>query len=170
MDSLAYRPAVATDLPFVIDSWVESYRTAHAAGPMPMPYYHEDMEKYVRWFLQRPGVRAYVAHHPGVSSDTRADLYGFIVVEDGIEVPTRIRIGRKWEERLLPADCPFVHYCYVKAHYRRNGIARGLFNVASVDTARHFLYGAKTPIVSKSSLFANGTWAPLAARFPKTNP
>jgi GNAT superfamily N-acetyltransferase len=165
--SLAYRQAEARDLPFIVDSWVESWRTAHAAGQIPMVFYHEDVEKYVRWFLQRPGVRIYVAHHPDVSSDTRADLYGFLVVEDDVEIPQRVRIRGRWEERLIPADCPIVLYVYVKSAYRRQGIARGLFDVASVDTSRRFLYAAKTPIVSKISLFRNAEWAPLACRFPK---
>lgn len=164
---LSYRLADFSDLPLIVDTWVESYRTAHAAGPIPMPYYHEDMEKYVRWFLERPGVRAYVAHNPEVSAETRANVFGWIAVEDDIEVPQRVRIGGRWEERLLPAECPFVHYLYVKSVYRRQGIATGLMNAAGVDAGRRFLYGAKTPVVKKCRLFANGIWSPLAPRFPK---
>lgn len=135
-------------MPFIVDTFVDSYRTAHAAGLIPMDVWRPLMRDCWRRILSRPGVRVVVAYVPGETS-RQADLYGWIAVEDGHQRP-------------------FVLYVYVKADYRREGIARRLFEAAGIDLARPFDYAAKTGAVTRlrSKFSAAAQWRPLQARFP----
>lgn len=148
--SLAYRPADVHDVGCIVGTWLDSYKNAHSAGLIAMDQWKSVMEPQVRRVLARAGVEAFVAYHPG-ETDHIADLYGWIVVERG-------------------HDQPLVHYCYVKSAYRKQGIARGLFRIASVDPAAPFFYTCKTYVVHElrnRSLIAASRWQPLIARRPE---
>jgi GNAT superfamily N-acetyltransferase len=151
MTSLAYRPADTEDHSFVVESWLSSYKTAHAAGLIAMASWREVMVPQIERVLAKPGVQVHVAYHPG-EQDRGADLYGWIAAEPGAE--------------------PLVHYVYVKQPYRRMGIARGLLGALGIDPASDLEYTCKTPIVSRLPL-PRARWQPLRARFdeaPKTKP
>ncbi len=144
--SLAIRRASKPDMAFVVDSFLESYRTAHAAGLIAMSDWRVVMTRQLGLLFARSGVEVHVAHHPGESV---ADLYGWAAVEKS-------------------EPCPLVIYCYVKQPYRRMGIARALLAAAGISPTDTFEYAAKTGVLSKVSL-PNARWNPLRARFsPKT--
>lgn len=151
MSALAYRRAGEQDLVFVLDSWLDSYRTAHAAGLIAMEDWRVVMGPQIRKLLQRPGAEVIVAYKPKEASG-RADLYGWIAVEGGLAEP-------------------HVHYCYVKQPYRRMGIARGLMASAGIEPEGRFRYSCKTGVVSAlKPKIPRARWAPLVARFPKNDP
>lgn len=171
MPSLEYRPADERDAPFIVDSWVSSYRNAYAAGLISMTDWREVMTEQVRRVLLRPGVDAIVACHP-TDIDGATDLYGWIAVERGYSVPIRtseMRGGRRLHTTTMQlADEPLVHYVFVKQAYRRMGIARGLFEAAHIDPARPFRYTCKTAMVRKlAGQIPGSEWAPLIARYPR---
>lgn len=163
MDSLAFRLAKEADMPLVVDSWIDSYRTAHAAGLIPMAIWRETMERVLfDHVFPRRGVEIWVAYHPG-EEGTKADLYGWIAIERNVVIPSRH--GTKE----IPS--PLVHYVFVKQAYRRLGIARGLFRAAGVSLAEPFFYSCKTGVVSELKDKAPcARWAPLIVRFPKDDP
>ena len=155
MSSLAYRPATAADMALVLDSFVDSYRTAHAAGLILMDDWREVMWRQFERILARPGVATIVAYHPGAEPGV-SDLYGWIAVAPAED-------GKRPRPKL-------VLYVYVKEHYRRMGIARGLLRQAGLEPDDAFEYAAKTAVVSKlRNKLPCARWNPLRARFePKT--
>lgn len=164
MKTLAYRLASEQDMRFILDSWLESYHDAHAAGPIPEEFYKEDMLKYIHWYLKRPDVQVWVAYHPGESPESRADMYAWAVVESNIKTPVRSRLDGRWQTSLVPTDEKLVHYVYTKQGFRKLGIAKKLLAKAGVDTDHPYLISFKTGVVSSCSLFANAKWVPLLAR------
>ena len=169
--SLAYRPAEEADHRLIFNSWLESYRTAHAAGLIQMPDWTRVMLPQLQKIVDRPGVTVLVAYHPQ-ETDKRSDLYGWIAVEREYEVPLRRRerVGDRvlWTEKIETSDRPLVHYVYTKENYRRYGLARGLFKAAGIDPTQPFNYTCKTGVVSKlARKIPKATWTPLIARHPK---
>ena len=165
--SLAYRPAREPDWFFVVDSWLWSYRDAHAAGLIQMEDWNRVMKPQLAKVLARSGVSIFVAHHPG-QDGTGADLYGWIAIERGYQTPARSRQGGRWVDSMVSVSEPLVHYVFVKQPYRRLGIARGLFKAAGVDPAAAFNYTAKTAIVTLlADKISGGRWMPLIARYAK---
>jgi GNAT superfamily N-acetyltransferase len=171
-DSLApsHRLAGPADRAFIVDSWVESYRHAHAAGAIPMPHYQRVYRDAANWFLDQPGCVATVAELDGM-------LAGFIAAQTDAQVMAhqRKRVGGRlqWVDELAPAGCPFVLYLYVKDAFRHHGIGLALMAAAGARPDSRFLYMSKTPMGDrflKKHGFAYGSWRPLDARFPKTQP
>jgi GNAT superfamily N-acetyltransferase len=143
VSSIAYRKATAADMPFVVDSFLESFRTAHAGGLIVMSDWKPVMRRQLALMLSRPGSEVWVAYHPG---EDVADLYGWIAL---------------WR-----AERPLVLYVYVKQAYRRLGVARGLFGAAGIDLEGPFDYAAKTGVVtSLAPKMPRARWNPLRARF-----
>ena len=144
--SLAFRRAEEPDRPFIVDSWLESYRTAHAAGLIAMEDWRSVMGAQFERVLARPRVETFVAHHPG-EVDHVADLYGWIAVERGHTLP-------------------YVLYVYVKQPYRRMGIARGLFGAAGVKPDAPFHHACKTAVLSDlKTKIPFARFSPLAVRY-----
>lgn len=158
------RAAEPGDAAFVVGSWVDSYRTAHAAGMIPMGAYDRVYREAVAAVLSRPGVSVFVACHPREVED----IYGWAAVERGASVPVREREDGRWVERLSPCPLALVHYVYVKQPYRRMGLARALLAAAGVDPAGEFLYTCKTAVVSRLPL-PRARWAPLVARYERSS-
>lgn len=154
---IAHRPATAADRTFVADAWVSSYRTSYAAGLLDMASYHSIMWAQVERYIDRPDVRTVVA----CESKDPSFLYGFICAD-----PTpQVEILDGGRQKSWPA---MVLYVFVKAGYRRSGIARGLFDAVGVDPSRPFLYACKTPIVGRvATKIPLAKWNPLVARFEK---
>lgn len=166
MPALAYRLAVAEDMPLIVSTWSDSYRTSRSAGLISMARWQQVMEVEIRDILARDGVSIHVAHHPG-ETDRRADLYGWIAVERGYEVDSTERRHGRRERRIVVSDRPLVLYVYVKAPYRRLGIARGLFAAAGVGP--QFNYACRTGVVSMlASKIPEAEWLHLVCRFPKS--
>ena len=136
---------------FVRESFLDSFRTAHTAGMIAMEDWDEVMGKQWEKALARPGVQIWVAYHP-YEPDPLADLYGFLAVE-----------------KVRP-HLDYILFCYVKADFRRWGIARGLFRAA--DIVKPFRYAVRTPVVTRlfhaGKLEGGVVWDPLTVRFPPT--
>lgn len=164
---LAYRPATKSDLRLVVDSWVSSYRTAHAAGMIAMDDWREVMCAQVQKVLDRPGVEVLVAYKPGESPPL--DVYGWLALEREYRISATVRERSRWgRRRMVQGRCPLVHYVYVLDAFREKGVARGLFRKAGVDPAKEFLYSCKTGFVSKLlPKIPLAKWRPLIARYPK---
>ena len=98
---IEYRRAGADDLVFVVESWVSSYKTAHAAGILSItpldvacptcgagvPHdFAAVMKHTVRAILARPGVEVWVVADPSAAPPN--DLHGHLVVERGANLPS----------------------------------------------------------------------------------
>ena len=145
--ALAFREALDADRPLVLDSWLASFRNAHAAGLIAMADWRDVMGPQVVRMLRRPGVRVVVAYGP--TADPGGDAFGWAAVEHRAQLP------------------PLVLYVYTLHPYRRLGIARRLLQRAGVDLERPWHYAAKTGVVTKLlPKMRRATWTPLAARYP----
>lgn len=136
-------PMAEQHIPFVFDYWLESFRLAHAAGPIPMDLYWPVYREVIKRLIDKPTVDVLGAYNP----DDGDQFYGFLV-----------------RQRRSP---PIVHYLYVKKPFRRNGIAKILMTAADIPTGRPFIYTFKTPaggLIAKHS-WLGAAFDPLAARF-----
>jgi hypothetical protein len=178
------RHAEPDDLTFVIKSWIDSYRASKSAGILSISRitrvcscgqwheldYKSVMEPTLDALIHRPNVRVLIAADPMLLPPR--DLHGYIVVEDGVEVP--VYRPPLFRLELEPCDVPVVHYVLVKRNHRQFGIASALFRAAGVDVTRHFYYSCTTPIsvqiekaMKKQGKPFGGEWNPSCARFVK---
>lgn len=165
---IAYRVAIESDYRLIVESFLDSYRDAHAAGLIAMEDWHPVMGPQWRKLLARPGVVVHVAHHLG-ETDTIADVAGWIAVERDYEEMRSVQRGGRFVKRIVRSNLPLVHYVFVKLNYRREGIARGLFAAAGVDPSQPFNHSAKTGVISElASKTPHARFRPLIARHSKT--
>lgn len=164
---------------FVLDTWIDSYRTSHAAGLAPMDEYERTYRSWLTTIISRPA-RVLVAFSPG--AEQGADLCGWICYELDARAPARMmrsydemRRERLARENMVPVG-PLVHFVYVLQAYRNHRIARGLFGAAGIDLARPFVASCKTGTSSqiehehkKSGKPIPVRFNPLPVRFPKRN-
>lgn len=181
-----YRLAEPDDLDFVIKSWVSSFKTAHAAGILrittqdeqpfavpcgncgaPVPHdFTAVMTHTLRAVLKRPGVAVWVAANPEALPPN--DLYGFLVVETGANLPSYR--PPTFELTVTTAKDPMLHFVFVKRSFRGFGFATGLLRAAGVDPEKPLLYSCKTADVSaleKAGKLPRARWSPLSVRFNK---
>lgn len=126
--TIAHRPVTLDDHDFVVSTWSISYKRSHSAGIIQADDWAEVMRPQIVKVLARPGMRAILAY-----AKKDADyFYGWIAGDTSQPVP-------------------LVAYVYVKEAYRRQGIARGLFDALGIDPTRPFTYACKTGIVSELS-------------------
>jgi GNAT superfamily N-acetyltransferase len=166
LTSLAHRIAEPTDAPLIADSWASSWSEADAAGTLPIDLYWEVARKGVARHLERAGVEAIVAFHPG--EDVGHELYGWLVIERGCYERRRVRDGRVWVDRNVPMGV-VVHYLYVKERYRRIGVARYLFRAAGIDLGSDFVFTHKTALGGQLArrLAPHARWRPRLVRYRK---
>lgn len=184
MSNYVIRAAEPDELPMVMKTWMDSYRTSHSGGilsitPLEAPcgtcgakvgyHYAAVMPLTLKAILARPGVRVLVAVNP--RADASNNIHGYIVVEDGAQLP--FYRPPKFELQLKAAEAPLVHYILVKKIYRGFGLAHALFKAAGVDE-RRFYYTCTTPssesirkAFTKAHKPFGGEWQPLSARFAK---
>lgn len=162
---IQYRPADGPDdFRFVVETWLDSYRDAHAAGLIQWDDWRAVVRPQLIKVLARRGVETFVAAWEGEEPGL-ADLAGWVSVERGYQVPVTRSSGRRHQRELVTSPDPLVHYVYVKAGYRRSGIARGLFRAAGVDPLAPFRYTCKTGIVTElAAKVPLARWSPLIAR------
>lgn len=147
MTALAFRPAIADDMPFVYGSWLSAYRPSYAGGPVPAHLYADVYTSAIGFLLVRPTCSLVVAYKPGEVPGL-ADLYGFICAEPST------------------ARGPVVHFVYVRDSQRDEGIASGLFDELGIDPLRPFVFTYKTPALSDlRSKIPRARYNPLCARF-----
>lgn len=124
---IAFRQAKPDDRFFVIDAWIQSYRTSRSAGILSMESWRPVMWPQIERILDMEGTETLVAYETEEES-RYADLYGFISFNVSVKPP-------------------IVFYAYVKQAYRKAGIARRLFGEAGINPESRFTYACKTGIV-----------------------
>jgi len=162
------------DLRLVIDSWLDSYRMSHMAGPIPMSMYDDVYRRVLRELVQRPDIVVIVAYEPG--EEPPNDIYGWICVERDAWTRANVRENGLWVEKDVRLEQPLVHYVNVKQAFRGHGVARALFAAAGVDPERRWTHTFSTAVVVKmrgrhrdgtERLYWRGHFDPRLARFPK---
>jgi GNAT superfamily N-acetyltransferase len=142
---VAIRAASPDEVPMIYDSWIESFRMSHAAGPIPMDMYRTLYREIIRRILTSDGVVALVAANPEIERD---NALGYIICHPAS--PPIVHV-------------PIVHYVYVKAPFRRLGLARMLMLRAGVDPREEFVYTFKSRAASSLGWDA-GRFDPILVR------
>lgn len=122
---VAFRAPREDDLPFIFDTWVESFRLSHAAGPIPMDMYRNIYREVIRRLMQFPDVEAIVAYN----AEIHKQVLGYIVFGG-------------WAPKT-------VHFLFVKHWFRHNGLARELMHQAGLNRKQTFAYSFKSRIASE---------------------
>lgn len=163
MKALDIRDVEPSDLVFIEESYLASAETAHSSGILPVKPWARDAQSWRdanrqawRDILRRPKVRGLVAYKPGESSESAADLYGFLVWEED------------YEDRKTREPIPYVVFTYIKGMYRgkRYRIEDRLFEAAGIDPLKPFHYAVKTPYLNRKAHFRRDCHRPLYVRFP----
>ncbi len=154
---IGYRQAVEDDMRFVRHSWVESFRTSHYAGVIPMNEYFRLYHDITKNLVARENSFVMVAFNPSHESQ----IFGFVAYELGFSLP-------------------LVHYVYVKEDFRAlptkdgsftEGLATLLLKAVGVNPKSPFYYTFKTGIWAwlskREGPFSGGIYKPLLARFSK---
>lgn len=148
--NITFRPAVGSDIPYIKNSWLESYRNGDGVRGIPNSFYYHYEELLLRKTLPRcsnaGGLLVAYEHQPGMdwAETVEADILGWICCEP-------LKTG------LL------VHYTYVRgfdsrknkkiqgktANYRRRGIASELLQhcrvtLGCLDQPVYYTY--RTPV------------------------
>jgi GNAT superfamily N-acetyltransferase len=155
---LAFRDAASeADRKFVISSWLDATRTSHDESLIAVDDWYPTMWPQREKMIARPDMRTIVAYE---KSDPDF-LYGWIVAD-----PTEQRVpGRDGSVSWWPAA---VVYVLVKQNYRREGIARRLFDAVGIDPAGPFLFASRPPPASRlASKVPLARYNPLVVRFKK---
>lgn len=101
------RPAEGGDVNFILNSWLRRYREAISARLVTDAVYYATQHKVIRAILAQPELRVLVACSP----DDSSHIFGYAVGSD------------------FSAYIPglfIVHFVYVKAAFRRFGVAKAL--------------------------------------------
>jgi hypothetical protein len=107
---IVLRPATEQDLGFVYKSWLESYRNSPFGKNMTSPHYYKIQFSIVAELLSTCGVTM------ACLQDEPDTICGFIC------------------HSLSPADISIVHYLYVKLLFRKDGVAKKLFQSINPTT------------------------------------
>lgn len=130
------------DAPFVFSGWVESFRSAHAAGPIPSDMYRTLYREILRRVLDRS--RVVVAYN----LDRPTQLFGFAV-----------------RDREDDQERPVLHYVFVKQFFRRNGVARYLVQELGISTRDPFVYTFKSQAAKTiARKWTGGCFDPMVVR------
>lgn len=131
-DPVIIRGIVQADIPFIINSWLKSFRSSRWAGSLPNNVYWDAYHKAIEVILERPDTTVSVA----CLSENPDQILGYIVY------------------------CPdAVHYLYVKLSLRRHGIGKRLLTSAIGD-AKHFRYTFRTDALDNLPEGLYGTYSP----------
>lgn len=105
-DDIKVRAFREADIPLVMDSWMETYRSAPDVRLVPNEVYFPTQRRVIRALMAR--CRLAVACDP----NDEDQVYGWVA----------------WEERERDV---VIHYTYTKGIFRRMGVARRLWQVAN---------------------------------------
>jgi len=157
MAGIGYTPAREEDMRFIRHSWVESFRTSHYAGVIPMSDYFRIYHEVISSISGRDGAETLVAFNP-LHPD---QICGFCCYESGYTIP-------------------LLHYVYVKEDFRQlpskdesfqHGLAAMLLEQAGIHPKEPYYYTFKTGVWARLSKwggpFSGGIFKPLLARFDK---
>lgn len=118
------RTANESDVPFIFNSWLKSYRSSNAAKNISNPVYFDFHHKLLENILQRSNVLVLCD-----TADT-AQVFGYIVAQDldGVKV---------------------LHYAYVKFAFRGMGLANMLLTEAGLSKQVGGFYTHETGVGQK---------------------
>lgn len=120
------RPAGLDDHPFIVDSWVMSYRNQARARDAGRAYLRGH-KRAVRECLKRAAVRvACLEEKPAV-------IVGYAVLEQG--------------------DVPVIHWVFVKQNFRGKGIAHALLDDEKDRTDIVFTHKSWRPVTQTGALY-----------------
>ena len=146
---IAFRPIVPVDAPgsdrrFVVSAWSASYKDSHSAGMIGTERWADVMHAEIARVLDQANTTTLVAYE----KNDPTFVYGFI---SGV-----------------PAESPpVVYYCYTKAAFRRQGIARRLFAALGIDPDNRFTYACRTAVVTRlGGKIPAARFDPNVARYP----
>jgi hypothetical protein len=119
LKSIAIREFTSSDIGFVFNSWLKSFRSSYFAKGIPNSVYFSGHHKLIEHLIQNS--RVVIACDP---ADTK-NIYGYICAStvQGILV---------------------VHYVYVKHTFRCLGVAKTLMNQFEHDASRAACYTHQT--------------------------
>lgn len=109
-----YRPANERDIPFVLSSWLKSYRQSEFAQPMPNEIYYDNHTQIIKNILSK----AYTIMICDPDDDNH--IYGFICAEN--------------------TNKQILHYMYVKYTYRNFKICENALMTFFPDFKKENLY------------------------------
>jgi GNAT superfamily N-acetyltransferase len=155
---LAFRQAEsADDRKFAISSWLDATRFTQSCGLIQMDDFYPVMWPQYEKALARDGMSTVIAYE----QDDPQFLYGFMSADPGDQRIPQHDGSVRWYPGL-------VLFVFVKQNFRREGIARRLFDAVGINPGQPFLYASNTPQASRlESKFPKAKYNQLAARFPK---
>jgi hypothetical protein len=109
------RPMVLSDTPFVLQTWMHSFRMGSDwARRMHLGIYRDYHRIVMNDILRRPSVRVYAA---GPTRNEKV-IYGYLLTEHGV------------------ARRDVVHYVYVKEPFRQLGLTKALVAASGINPYR----------------------------------
>lgn len=139
--SLRVIPSRDSDEPWVIATWLDSYRASRSAG-LILDWY-EVMYGQIDKLLSLDTTAVIVAINDELD-DPSSDGFGWLAYED------------------LPRGDRILLYCYVKPPFRRMGLADQLLKKAGLDENPR--YACKTDLGDKWLREKRGRWTPAVVR------
>lgn len=123
------RNATETDVPFIFNSWLKSYRSSALAGKISNPVYFQFQHQAIERLLKRSQVKMLC------SAQDPNDLKGYVVFEqiDGVLV---------------------LHYAYIKHSFRRLGLLKYATQELSLGASGFYTHDTPTAakIIKEKSL------------------
>lgn len=134
-----------TDVPFIAQTWLNSYAKAHPATKSLRSDYLETRNRRLGASLKHA---YYVDHSARVNEWLRHGLVRVAVLEADDDVI----VGWACGERHVSGDVAALHYSYVKSAYRGQGVAGALWDdLAAKLVARDVVCTHITPMAARSS-------------------
>lgn len=118
------RPATESDVSFIFDSWLRSYRGSKSTWGIRNPVYYGSQHRLIEGLVRRCQVLVACNH------EDASQLYGYVVAEhiDG---------------------CLVVHFAYTKEAYRMLGIAAALLEQYKFNKSKPTFYTHRTAVVER---------------------
>lgn len=118
------RPANQTDVPFIFNSWLKSYRDSGPAKPVSSTVFFSEHHKLIERIVKNnPVIMA-------VNNDDPSQIYGYICAGKTEGIFT-------------------LHYIYVKHNFRNLGVGKALLNAFEHDISTAAIYTHHTKIADK---------------------
>ena len=116
-DDIVIRHWGDEDKPFIMSSWLRSFKSSRYAGPIPNNMYWTVYAQAIEQILDRDGVKVLIACNP----EKESQIFGYIVLEQNHEAPV-------------------VHWLYIKQPFRGWGMARSLMGFCHILKHTEFSY------------------------------
>lgn len=140
------------DRSFIVETWIASWRNRPSI--IGVGDWHGVMSLAIGRILAQPEITVSVLADADAEAGA-ADLIGWLAYEPHAVDRSYDERSRGFEYHRVPLAEqhrglePLVWYCFVKAPYRKRGMARRLFERAGIDTSRRFHHVAETPAVNE---------------------